>query len=105
MGLRDGAEIWWTFLFNKPKGTVPAHPIPVQPLDRASLDAAPDRSLFRLGHSTILLKLRGQYWLTDPVFSERASPVQWMGPARFRTADQHRRTAAHRRRDPLAQPL
>jgi L-ascorbate metabolism protein UlaG (beta-lactamase superfamily) len=47
------------------------------------LDAAPDRSLFRLGHSTILLKLRGQYWLTDPVFSERASPVQWMGPARF----------------------
>ncbi|OBU64158.1 MBL fold metallo-hydrolase [Stenotrophomonas maltophilia] len=83
MGLRDGAEIWWTFLFNKPKGTVPAHPIPVKPLDRATLDAAPDRSLFRLGHSTILLKLRGQYWLTDPVFSERASPVQWMGPARF----------------------
>ncbi|MFB5205603.1 hydrolase, partial [Stenotrophomonas sp. 3diitr2024] len=83
MGLRDGAEIWWTFLFNKPKGTVPANPIPVKPLDRATLDAAPDRSLFRLGHSTILLKLRGQYWLTDPVFSERASPVQWMGPARF----------------------
>jgi hypothetical protein len=36
MGLRDGLEIWWTFLFNKPKGTVPAHPIPVQPLDRAT---------------------------------------------------------------------
>ncbi len=83
MGRRDGLEIWWTFLFNKPKGTVPNHPIPVQTLDRATLDAAPDRSLFRLGHSTILLKLRGQYWLTDPVFSERASPVQWMGPARF----------------------
>ena len=31
----------------------------------------------------MLLKLRGEFWLTDPVFSERASPVQWMGPKRF----------------------
>ena len=83
MGLRNSLEIWWTFLFNKPRGTVPEHPVPVQALDRATLDAASDRSLFRLGHSTVLLKLRGRYWLTDPVFSERASPVQWMGPARF----------------------
>jgi L-ascorbate metabolism protein UlaG (beta-lactamase superfamily) len=44
---------------------------------------APDRSLFRLGHSTVLLKLNGHFWLTDPVFSERASPVQWAGPQRF----------------------
>ena len=39
MGLRAGVELWWTFLFNKPKGTVPTQPIPVQPLDRATLDA------------------------------------------------------------------
>jgi L-ascorbate metabolism protein UlaG (beta-lactamase superfamily) len=39
--------------------------------------------LYRLGHSTILMKLNGEFWLTDPVFSERASPVQWAGPARF----------------------
>jgi L-ascorbate metabolism protein UlaG (beta-lactamase superfamily) len=50
---------------------------------RAQLEAAPDRSLFRLGHSTMLLKLRGGFWITDPVFSQRASPVQWMGPKRF----------------------
>ena len=36
-----------------------------------------------LGHSSHLLKLRGRYWLIDPVFSERASPLQWVGPKRF----------------------
>ena len=57
--------------------------MPVETLTRAELDAAPDRSLFRLGHSTMLIKLRGEFWITDPVFAERASPVQWMGPKRF----------------------
>ncbi|HEX8866408.1 MAG TPA: MBL fold metallo-hydrolase, partial [Lentzea sp.] len=38
---------------------------------------------FRLGHSTLLVKLRGGWWITDPVFAERASPVQWFGPKRF----------------------
>ena len=23
------------------------------------------------------------FWLTDPVFSDRASPFQWLGPKRF----------------------
>ncbi|WP_035788830.1 MBL fold metallo-hydrolase [Janthinobacterium sp. CG3] len=72
-----------TFLFNKPAHTVPSKPIPVHALSRAQLLAAPDHSLFRLGHSTMLLKLNGNFWLTDPVFSERASPVQWAGPKRF----------------------
>ncbi|MFT4179890.1 MAG: MBL fold metallo-hydrolase [Thermomonas sp.] len=76
-------RVWWNFLFNKPDNTEPHAPVPVRRLTRAELDAAPDRSLYRLGHSTILMKLRGQWWLTDPVFSERASPVQWFGPKRF----------------------
>ncbi len=73
----------WDFLFNKPANTRPHAPIPVRKLTRAELDAAPDCSLYRLGHSTVLMKLRGQWWLTDPVFSLRASPVQWFGPKRF----------------------
>lgn len=73
----------WTLLFNKPRNTIPAHAPEVLPLTRAELEAAPDRSLFRLGHSTLLMKLQGGFWLTDPVFSERASPVQWFGPRRF----------------------
>lgn len=76
-------RVWWDFLFHKPAGTVPVTPVPIHRLSRAELDAAPDRSLYRLGHSTVLMKLRGQWWLTDPVFSERASPMRFMGPKRF----------------------
>jgi L-ascorbate metabolism protein UlaG (beta-lactamase superfamily) len=82
-GAGDMARIWWTFLFNKPAGTVPRRRGPVRALSRAGLLAAPDNTLYRLGHSTMLIKLAGEFYLTDPVFSERASPVQWAGPARF----------------------
>lgn len=82
-GLGKTLGIVWNVLLNKPKTSVPSAPIPVERLTRADLEAAPDRSLFRLGHSTMLIKLRGDFWITDPVFAERASPVQWMGPKRF----------------------
>ncbi|HET8655605.1 MAG TPA: MBL fold metallo-hydrolase [Longimicrobiaceae bacterium] len=36
-----------------------------------------------VGHSTFLLQVGGLNVLTDPVFSERASPVRWAGPGRF----------------------
>ena len=35
-----------------------------------------------IGHSTVLLQLGGLNVLTDPVFSQRAFPVQWAGPRR-----------------------
>ncbi len=82
-GLGKTLRIAWNVLFNKPAGTAPTGALPVDPLTRAQLDAAPDRSLYRLGHSTLLLKLRGRFWLTDPVFSERASPFRHIGPKRF----------------------
>jgi hypothetical protein len=82
-GMAKTARILWNFLFNKPDDSVPRASLPVMALTRAQLETAPDRSLFRLGHSTLLLKLRGGFWITDPVFAERASPVQWMGPRRF----------------------
>jgi len=76
-------KLMWTVTTTKKKDTVPGGAIPVQALTRAQLMAAPDNSLFRLGHSTLLLKIHNEFFLTDPVFSERASPVQWAGPARF----------------------
>jgi len=79
----ETARLWWAFMFDKPAGTVPRGPLPVRSLSREALLAAPDRTLYRLGHSTMLIKLGGAFYLTDPVFSERASPVQWAGPARF----------------------
>jgi L-ascorbate metabolism protein UlaG (beta-lactamase superfamily) len=36
-----------------------------------------------LGHSTLLVELNGQRFLTDPVWGERASPVSFAGPKRF----------------------
>jgi L-ascorbate metabolism protein UlaG (beta-lactamase superfamily) len=75
--------IMWKIMTGKPADSVPSQPIPVHAITPAQLRAAPDGTLYRLGHSTMLLKLNGQFWLTDPVFSERASPVQWAGPARF----------------------
>jgi L-ascorbate metabolism protein UlaG (beta-lactamase superfamily) len=83
MGFLKGLRIFWDLAFHKPKDAVPPAPTPIVALTRAGLLAAPDRSLWRLGHSTLLLKLRGGFWLTDPVFAERASPVQWAGPKRF----------------------
>jgi L-ascorbate metabolism protein UlaG (beta-lactamase superfamily) len=35
-----------------------------------------------IGHATFLLQTTRGNFLTDPVFSERASPVQWAGPQR-----------------------
>jgi hypothetical protein len=57
---------------------VPLRQIDVEVLHKPSTDA-----VYRLGHSSMLLKLNNQIWLTDPVFSDRPSPVQWIGPKRF----------------------
>jgi N-acyl-phosphatidylethanolamine-hydrolysing phospholipase D len=35
-----------------------------------------------IGHSTVLLQFGGLNVITDPVFSQRAFPVQWAGPRR-----------------------
>ena len=75
--------IFWRMIFQKPASTRPTGVIPVKPLTREQLAEAADFSVYRLGHSTLLLKLRGRYWLTDPVYCERASPFQWVGPKRF----------------------
>ena len=82
-GLRKMLRIMWNMIFHKPRNTRPAAAVPVQPLTREALIAAPNHSVYRLGHSTVLLKMRDKFWITDPVFAERASPVQWAGPKRF----------------------
>ena len=41
-----------------------------------------DHSATWVGHSTVLLQFGGLNVITDPVFSQRAFPVQWMGPRR-----------------------
>lgn len=64
------------------KAAEPNGEIPVAPLSPALLQQQGD-AIYRLGHSTMLIRLNGEYILIDPVFSERASPLQWVGPKRF----------------------
>lgn len=63
----------------------PVHSLPVQAVTRTQLDALTndDIHLIKLGHSSVLMKVLGEYWLFDPVFSERASPFSFLGPKRF----------------------
>ena len=77
------------YIVEERKNTEPDQPIPVRFIEASELgeelsgDRSKDTTIYRLGHSSILMALNGQIWMTDPVFSERASPVQWAGPKRF----------------------
>jgi L-ascorbate metabolism protein UlaG (beta-lactamase superfamily) len=37
-----------------------------------------------IGHATVLLQVAGLNLLTDPIWSQRASPLSWLGPKRVR---------------------
>src|SRR3978361_307342 len=52
-GWRKTLAIGWRFLFDKRDTPVPPQAVPVQPLTAKQLQAAPDGSLYRLGHSTL----------------------------------------------------
>ncbi len=73
------------FLFNKHKLAVPTLPLPIKPVNVTSFDLEDKDALrfTRLGHSSLMIQIDGKIILTDPVFSERTSPVQWAGPKRF----------------------
>jgi len=73
------------YLTEKRTDITPKEAIPLQKITRELLVGLPeDRlTLFRLGHSSFLIKISTEYWLIDPVFSERASPFSFIGPKRF----------------------
>lgn len=75
-------QILWRYLTNANKERNPAFTLPVNRLQLPARATA-EPLLYKISHSTVLMQLNGHYWLTDPVFSERASPVQWAGPKRF----------------------
>ena len=83
MSFLSSARSMWRIYTEKPSDSVPDKPIAIRHLTPDDLKNAPDHSLWRLGHSTLLIKLSGKYWLTDPVFVERASPLSFVGPKRF----------------------
>jgi L-ascorbate metabolism protein UlaG (beta-lactamase superfamily) len=63
----------------------PSCPLPLAGGTAARLRTPPASGLrvTWLGHSTTLLEIDGARILTDPIWSERASPSRWIGPKRF----------------------
>lgn len=65
----------------------PKNPLPVQTINPAMFQQNPDDlRITWLGHSSMMIETVGYKILTDPVFSERASPFKWIGPKRFHPA-------------------
>jgi N-acyl-phosphatidylethanolamine-hydrolysing phospholipase D len=54
---------------------------PMVPFDLAAIAHNP--SITWIGHSTMLVRMDGATFLTDPIFSERASPFGFAGPKRL----------------------
>lgn len=81
---RDGSTIdksqWevWRWQLSRQDPPRPQPPLPVVAPDLQ----APEPNITWIGHSTVLARLGGLAVLTDPQFSERASPVSWAGPKR-----------------------
>jgi L-ascorbate metabolism protein UlaG (beta-lactamase superfamily) len=84
-GLKPGVERPTMRDFLCPdEARVPAIPLPLAD-PRALWTKAPSSGLrvTRLGHSTLVIEIDGVRLLTDPVWSERASPLPFAGPRRF----------------------
>lgn len=78
------ASILWEFMFSK-EMRAPICPLPMATGTDKILQQAPASGLriTWLGHSTTLIELDGVRVLTDPIWSERASPSTLAGPRRF----------------------
>ncbi|MFQ3322900.1 MAG: L-ascorbate metabolism protein UlaG (beta-lactamase superfamily) [Pseudomonadales bacterium] len=63
----------------------PTQPIPLKLVSYQDvINLADDTpAIYRLGHSSLLLKIAGKIILIDPMFSQRASPFSFIGPKRF----------------------
>lgn len=59
----------------------------ILPIQKPKFDSEPPNDgvkLTWLGHATTLVQFDNVNVLTDPIFSERASPIQLLGPKRYR---------------------
>ena len=84
-GLQPGSA-WGTFLDYLSGGQRRTPPAPLPSTDPRPAWGRPVQSGLRvtwLGHSTLLLEVDGVRLLTDPVWGERASPWELVGPRRF----------------------
>jgi len=80
---------FWEMVLKYVKGgdtlRIPSGELPVIQMDRKGFEIAPSQTpkFYWIGHATVLFEIDGKRFLTDPVFSDRVSPVTWFGPKRF----------------------
>ncbi|KAA8499910.1 N-acyl-phosphatidylethanolamine-hydrolyzing phospholipase D [Porphyridium purpureum] len=92
--LVDFIKLWWNergkWIYTDEIPEEYERHLPVKTPDLEVLCTAPKPGVLRstwLGHSTVLVQFeQGFTVITDPVFSERCSPVQWFGVKRYRPA-------------------
>ncbi|HMC97525.1 MAG TPA: MBL fold metallo-hydrolase [Flavobacteriales bacterium] len=84
MPMRIMRKVMWEMLKGG-AGREPKDVIPTVPFDPKAWAAVPDTSfaVAWFGHSSLLIKLQGVTFLTDPVFGKRASTFSFAGPKRF----------------------
>jgi len=72
--------------YSRPAGnTEPTKSLPIEAITDQRFATPPEGGIriTWLGHATILIEIDGYRILTDPHFSDRASPFRWVGPKRF----------------------
>src|SRR5512141_2678711 len=71
------------FLWRRLRASLVPRPgaAPVVPFDPQALDRNP--AVTWIGHATFYVRIDGAAFLTDPLYSERASPLSFAGPRRL----------------------
>jgi L-ascorbate metabolism protein UlaG (beta-lactamase superfamily) len=73
---------FWRWKWQQWRDGLPARPAEGYRFDTAKADLSTNPSVTWIGHATVLLRIGGINVLTDPQFSERASPLSFAGPRR-----------------------
>lgn len=78
-------EAAWKFFFDKSDYSTPKEPVGIVKRHSTEFESTPVDNLLItwLGHSSVLLEVDGKRVLIDPVWSDRVSPFDWVGPKRF----------------------
>lgn len=80
-------DVWGTFdaIRHASPHVSPSSAPEVAKLSARSFDAPPPSGLrvTWFGHSSMLIEIDGERVLTDPMWSDRASPISWLGPKRW----------------------